>query len=825
MSAVPKTDFLAGYQPKTPYYAVQRAALEFVLERPYAGVFLPPRRGKTKVAIDKCAFWYQNGRRIDAILVLAAPNGVHRNFVTDEVPAHLPDGIPRRCLVWRSGKHKTAAYAREMKLLLGFRGMAVLSVNAEALSTIPCRNYIKQFLAVRKIGLVADECFISGTLIDAPLGQRKIEEICVGDLITTPSGAKTVLGIRKTSATNLVRITTNDGCITCTPNHPFFTDVGWVSAGNLEGRYLYDSRAVMCNLREIIPSEVLEQEEILRECLLCEMELEPTEIPRKNAYQSETQSNTIPNWSSGYEPWEIGRFQPWKTGMEPRDTLVGRIQETSERNSNISGKRLFGSTWWQRAFDAETAESFANGIRLAVDSGTRHTIGRKAAWLSNLLQGRFSVSGRKISSGGGWSKPRKTSSSGREEGCKVIGIRVDRVESIECASPTIVYDLHVSGDHRYFANGKLVHNSSFWMRKAGTARTRLAKTISRHPSVMFRMILDGTPTGEKPLDLYSQIMFLSEKVFGFTSRFAFDSYYAEWEEKVNHGTGQAYRTVKQYRNLDVMRERLDTCCFQATREECSDFPPKVYQRVYFQLSDEQRRVYDELRDEYEAELAGGDRVTATHVLTRYLRLQQVGSNYWPSRSAAVICNDCEGNGCHMCDDIGVVIKEIPEREIGPSNPRLVALHNELVKPDTGPFIVWARFIHDVDKVFALGRELGFDPVRYDGEVPDRERAAGLATFQAGRSYMLVGNQGAGGRGLRMDKARTMIYYSNDFSRLTREHSEERAEAVGGSAATSVLDLIAEDTVDIHIVEAHRSKMALSELIYSTKDRVPGKWLK
>lgn len=511
---------LFAYVPKTVPYAHQVEAFRRSADAPIFGLLLEMRLGKSKVALDTVAYQYLKGA-IDSLLIVAAPNGIHRSWVSDEIPAHLPDNIPRQCLIWRSGLHKRAYYAKEMDLLLKYHdGLAVLAVNAEALTTPALREYLKRFLAGRKVFVVNDE-------------------------------------------------------------------------------------------------------------------------------------------------------------------------------------------------------------------------------------------------------------------------------------------------------------TSHWARSAGATRTKIAIAVSKHPSVKFKRILDGTPVGEDPLDLYSQVALLSHSIFGFTSYTAFKNYFAVWESGRNHNTGTDYPVLKEYRNLDELKSKLASVSYRATRAECWDLPPKIYQKMYFQLSSEQRKAYNQLREEYEVELSAESTITVQHVLTRYLRLQQITSNYWPRRDVAVLCRDCSGEGCAECDYLSVRVITESEHKISDDDPRLEALKNVLSQPNAGPFIVWCRFHHDVDAVMAEAAKMRLRPVQFDGRINDVEKHANLEDFQAGRSNLLVGTPGSGGRGRRMSAVRTIAYFSSDYSLLNRQQSEDRGEYAERKDSVSIIDLLAEDTIDEEIVTAHLTKRRLVDMILEKKD----KWLR
>jgi SNF2 family DNA or RNA helicase len=134
--------------------------------------------GKTKLVLDTAAWLYEHGK-IDALFVLA-PNGVHRNWITDELPAHLPKRIERTTHFYTSRKANTLKHKRACRAVVESRGLAVLAMSYDALMTAAGLKLAGQMLTKRKCLYVADE----STRIKSPGAKRTKRVIATGKRAT-----------------------------------------------------------------------------------------------------------------------------------------------------------------------------------------------------------------------------------------------------------------------------------------------------------------------------------------------------------------------------------------------------------------------------------------------------------------------------------------------------------------------------------------------------------------------------------------------------------------------------------------------------------------
>jgi SNF2 family DNA or RNA helicase len=321
------------------------------------------------------------------------------------------------------------------------------------------------------------------------------------------------------------------------------------------------------------------------------------------------------------------------------------------------------------------------------------------------------------------------------------------------------------------------------------AVTQACMELSRHAT--YRLGMTGTPIANGAYDIWSQWYFVDLGItFGanfvqFRREF-FTEYAWSWEIDPNAGAHDEIGTRIQLRGL------------RYRKEDCLDLPPKTFETVEVEMTPVQRAAYNEMRDELIAWLRSGNRVepadadedleddsdvaladmnvaSAANQLVAMMRLTQITSGF-------------------VKTEAGTIHAFTP-------NPKLEKC-DELVREilATGrSVIVWAVYTADIEAMLQRFADLG--PVRIDGTQRgasgERERAEAEESFQSGRARLLIGNPGAGGVGLNLQRASTAIYYSQGYSHIARAQSEDRCHRSGSEIHPRItyIDLVCEDSID------------------------------
>lgn len=325
-----------------------------------------------------------------------------------------------------------------------------------------------------------------------------------------------------------------------------------------------------------------------------------------------------------------------------------------------------------------------------------------------------------------------------------------------------------------------VLDESHHVKTPGAKRTKSITASGKYAP--YRRVLTGTP-GDKPFDIYSQLRFLDPEIWkrlGMGNFHAFKNHFGIWQTKqetqAKFGYNPGYDKLLGFKNLEELAEITASISDRVVKDDVLDLPPKLYQKVYFDMTPKQKRYYEELKNELLLWLESGELVDGTLAIVRLLRLQQITCGYVPT-------------------DEGTFT------QIDTKNPRLEAAV-ETFSELPHQAIIWARFSADVG---ALVDAFQGRCVRYDGRIDDDEAARSKAAFQAGDVQFFIGNPAKGAEGLTLTGAKTVGFYSNSFKLLERLQAEDRAHRIGQDQKVLYLDFCAPGTVDEKIISNLRNK--------------------
>ena len=402
-----------------------------------------------------------------------------------------------------------------------------------------------------------------------------------------------------------------------------------------------------------------------------------------------------------------------------------------------------------------------------------------------------------------------------------------------------------------------------------TARARACYTIGDLAS--YRWIMTGTPVAKSPFAVWSQMRFLSQSFWerqGLRSYHGFKAAFAVFRN-VRAGR-RTYQERTSFRSLDRLQGLIAPHSSRLLKEDSGvDLPPKIYTTRVFELTEDQQRLYDQVRRQMIAQLdeedAAGAKVQASIAIVRLARLHQIACGFVTAESFGFGLPGVDEFAEHVNErlrellaqastegeardvlgdyleeqglgDAAAMVREslnlpLPRRvltglrDLMPldENPR-AQLCAQIMSESQDKMIVWCRYKRDVENIMRLVPTLDIgEAVKYDGSVRSADRKIALDRFRdpGDPARVLVVNMHALSQGVTLTIAKTVIYYSQIPSLERRLQSEDRAHRIGQDKSVQIFDLVAKGTVDVKLLDGLRRKFDVAAMV--TGDRMR-EWL-
>jgi SNF2 family DNA or RNA helicase len=301
----------------------------------------------------------------------------------------------------------------------------------------------------------------------------------------------------------------------------------------------------------------------------------------------------------------------------------------------------------------------------------------------------------------------------------------------------------------------------------------------------YAVVLTGTPLENKLEELYSIVQFVDDRRLGPAFQFLHD-----------HRVLDEHGNLQGYRNLDKIREKLEPILLRRTRAEVlSQLPERTDNTVYVEMTDAQRGPYTE----QQYTLA---RLVAKKYLTEVDRRR-------------VLC--CIANLRMLCDSTFLYDKQT---NVSPKLEEFGELMRDLVAAGPHKVVVFSQWEQMLRKAAEVldGLKVGY--AMLTGKLPGKERRRLLERFREDADCRVFLSTDAGGTGLNLQTADTVINLEVPWNPTLLEQRIARVHRMGQSRPVQVLNLVTRNSIEERVLKALDMKRSLFEGIFDgTTDEV------
>jgi SNF2 family DNA or RNA helicase len=345
--------------------------------------------------------------------------------------------------------------------------------------------------------------------------------------------------------------------------------------------------------------------------------------------------------------------------------------------------------------------------------------------------------------------------------------------------------------------------------KSPTAVRSLAvRRLARRASNV--IALSGTPITHHPGDLWPTLVALDPDAWPSRER---------WIDRYCQTIAGDYKD--EIVGLDPAREpefrlTLHGQHRRVAKADCLDLPPKVYSVRTVELPTAYRRAYDDMEEMMLAALPDGGEISAMHTFALLTRLAQLAS------AAA------EVSVTTTVDETGT---EHEHQHVSLTAPswKVDALLEVLDERPGSPVVAFAPSRQLIVLAGHAAEAAGLNVGYIYGKQKMSDRTETIERFQDGKLDLCCATTGAGGVGLTLTAARTVVFLQRPWSLVEAIQAEDRCHRIGSERHESIeiIDIVARDTIDSRVRQVLKSKgrqladlvqdpRILSELLGGTK---------
>jgi SNF2 family DNA or RNA helicase len=324
-------------------------------------------------------------------------------------------------------------------------------------------------------------------------------------------------------------------------------------------------------------------------------------------------------------------------------------------------------------------------------------------------------------------------------------------------------------------------------------RSKTSKTLlALRDKIKHRLIMTATPAPNDEAEYWAQIAFVDPTIFPdnfFKFRYKyFNLMRGGYEVNMEGGLSRSelsglikkgFRFTLKNALRQEFYEKIKQIAYFVKKEDVLDLPEQMDEYAEVELTDSQRRMYNDMKYRLITEI-NEKNIVAQTALTKLMRLRQICSGF--SRSD-------EGTS---------------ERT---DNPKLRILEETLDELGKHQVMIFCQFHEEIQDVKKL---LGDKAATLYSETEDQDES--VKGFQEAKYQYLIAHPRSGGVGLSFNNCDYMVFYGLSYSFEEYYQSRGRIHRAGKKNKATYIHLIAKDTIEELVLKVVQRKGDAYELV-------------
>ncbi|CAO1614629.1 unnamed protein product [Sympodiomycopsis kandeliae] len=333
-------------------------------------------------------------------------------------------------------------------------------------------------------------------------------------------------------------------------------------------------------------------------------------------------------------------------------------------------------------------------------------------------------------------------------------------------------------------------------------QSKLTQTLTQAYVSRYRLLLTGTPLQNNLPELWALLNFVLPRIFNSVKSFDewFNSPFAQagaGDNSMQLNEEEALLIIKRLHK--VLRPFL---LRRLKKDVESELPDKVEKVIKCKMSALQAKLYQQMK-KHKMIISGDDSISAKGkpqgirgLQNAIMQLRKICNHPYVFEQVEMAMNPSKGNGPDLYRVAGKF--ELLDRLM----PKLKATGHRIL------IFFQMTAIMDIMEDFLRFRNYGY--LRLDGNTKPDERSRMLHEFNAPNSpyFVFILSTRAGGLGLNLQTADTVIIYDSDWNPHQDLQAQDRAHRIGQKMEVRILRLITEKSVEEQILARAQFKLEI-----------------
>ena len=307
--------------------------------------------------------------------------------------------------------------------------------------------------------------------------------------------------------------------------------------------------------------------------------------------------------------------------------------------------------------------------------------------------------------------------------------------------------------------------------------TKLNRCV-RRVNARMKLALTGTPVENRLGELWNLFEFILPGYLG-----SYQKFREKYEQPITDTDDRVARSTLSKLVSPFILRRMKT-------DVLTELPPKTETNCYIQMGDEQRKLYLAYADRLKKMLEGGAGADRISILSMLTRLRQLCCD------PAMFVENYEGGSCKS-DECLRMIEELTE-----SGHRI---------------LLFSQFTTMLSRLREQMESSGITCFTLQGDTPLSERSELVSAFNAGKAEVFLISLKAGGTGLNLTGADTVIHFDPWWNMSAQNQATNRCYRIGQDRSVQVYKLIAADSIEENIVKLQSKKLSLAGVVTDNAD--------